>query len=399
MPTDNNREFSSYRVPTFDRTSLESIHRPIDLDKWDKVLDLFVNGMSKEALIGIIDFVDSQLVQKTGNQDKSEFNIPHGSIIVNLKIDRENFNVTVPFLKVPATNYIPLLRQVTQLNIRPLNLAEIVLENHQLVFKYTCPLEMCEPNKIYDVLREICTYADFYDDEFIKKFGAEWIHKPVIKRFSRDFINFARQRIQLYLKEASAYIQLFRRKRLDDYCLRLITVTLLKIHYYIEPRGILGTNIEKTIALLQHRETPLTDKLRKGMEFFNYLQNYKPEEFAKDLYAVDIFIPVKYSIDVEQIENYWQEVSGPVKESIAAGDYIAAVLTIQDAFFDLLYNYIVPYSSRRIIIESLLNSNGKTWVQASSILGDALNAIINTTSDIHGKLKKHKTKKNESEEK
>jgi len=393
MPTDNNREFSSYRVPTFDRTSLDSIHRPIDLSKWDKVLDLFVNGMSKEALVGIIDFVDSQLVQKTGNQDKSEFNIPHGSIIVNLKIDKENFNVTVPFLKVPAANYIPLLRQVTQLNIRPLNLAEIVLENHQLVFKYTCPLEMCEPNKIYDVLREICTYADHYDDEFIKKFGAEWIHKPVIKRFSRDFINFAWQRIQLYLKEASAYIQLFQRKRLDDYCLRLITVTLLKIHYYIEPRGILGTNIEKTIGLLQHRETPVTDKLRKGIEFLNYLQNYNPEEFAKDLYAVDIFIPVKYSIDVQQIENYWQEISGPVKESIAARDYIAAVLTIQDAFFDLLYNYIVPYSSRRIIIESLLNSNGKTWVQASSILEDALDAIINTTSDIHGKIKKHKTKK------
>jgi hypothetical protein len=393
MSIDNNSEFSSYRVPTFDRTSLESIHRPIDLSKWDKVLDLFVNGMSKEALIGIIDFVDSQLVQKTGNQDKSEFNIPHGSIVVNLKIDKENFNVTVPFLKVPAANYIPLLRQVTQLNIRPLNLAEIVLENHQLVFKYTCPLEMCEPNKIYNVLREICTYADLYDDEFIKKFGAERIHKPVIKRFSRDFINFAWQRIQLYLKETSAYIQLFRRKKLDDYSLQLLTATLLKIHYYIEPRGILGTNIEKTIGLLQHREKPLTDRIRKGTEFLNYLQNYNPDEFAKDLYAVDIFIPVKYSINVEQIENYWQEVSGPVKESIAARDYIAAVLYIQNAFFDLLYNYIVPYSSRRIIIESLLNSNVKTWIQASSILGDALNAIINTTSDIHSKIKEHKTKK------
>ena len=195
MLTENKSEFSSYRVPTFDRTSLDSIHRPIDLDKWDKVLDLFYNGMPEEALIGIIDFVDSQLVQKTGNQDKSEFNIPHGSIILKLKIDKQNFNVTVPFLKVPAANYIPLLRQVTQLNIHPLNLSEIVLENDQLVFKYTCPLEMCEPNKIYNVLKEICTYADLYDDEFIKKFGAAWIHKPVIRRFSRDFINFTWQRI------------------------------------------------------------------------------------------------------------------------------------------------------------------------------------------------------------
>ena len=71
----------------------------------------------------------------------------------------------------------------------------------------------------------------------------------------------------------------------------------------------------------------------------------------------------------------------------------AAVLTIQNAFFDLLYNYIVPYSSRRIIIESLLNSNGKTWVQASSILGEALNAIMNTTRDVHSKIMKHKTKR------
>lgn len=392
MLTEKNSEFSSYRVPTFDRTSLDSIHRPIDLNKWDKVLDLFVNGMSEEALIGIIDFVDNQLVRKTGNQDKSEFNIPHGSIIVKLKIDKQNFNVTVPFLKIPATNYIPLLRQVTQLNIHPLNLSEIVLENDQLVFKYTCPLEMCEPHKIYDVLREICTYADLYDDEFIKKFGAEWIHKPVIRRFSRDFINFAWQRIQLYIKEASAYIELFQRKRLYDYSLQLLTITLLKIHYYIEPQGILGTTIERNIALLQHSKTPLTDKLRKGVEFLRHLQNYNPDEFAKDLYAVDVFIPVKYSIDVEKIETYWQDIAGPVKESIAARDYTAAVLIIQNAFFDLLYNYIVPYSTRRVIIESLLNSNGKTWTDASSILADALNMIINTTGDIQN-IKKHKPKR------
>jgi hypothetical protein len=332
-------------------------------------------------------------VQKTGNQDKSEFNIPHGSIILKLKIDKQNFNVTVPFLKIPAANYIPLLRQVTQLNIHPLNLSEIVLENDQLVFKYTCPLEMCEPHKIYNVLREICTYADRYDDEFIKKFGAARIHKPVIRRFSRDFVNFARQRIQLYLKEASAYIELFRRKRLFDHSLKLITITLLKIHYYIEPQGILGTNIEKTTALLQHREIPLTDKLRKGVEFLKDLQNYNPDEFAKDLYAVDVFIPIKYSIDVEKIETYWQEISGPVKKSIAARDYTAAVLTIQNAFFDLLYNYIVPYSTRRVIVESLLNSSGKTWAEASSILEVALNTIMNTTGDIHSKIKKHKTKR------
>lgn len=393
MLADKNSELSSYRVPTFDRTSLDSIHRPIDLNKWEKVLDLFYNGMSEEALIGIIDFVDSQLVQKTGNQDKSEFNIPHGSIMVKLKIDKQNFHVTVPFLTVPAANYIPLLRQVTELNIHPLNLSEIVLENDQLVFKYTCPLEMCEPHKIYNVLKEICTNADRYDDELIKKFGAAWIHEPVIRRFSRDFINFAWQRIQLYLKEASAYIELFRRKRLDHHSLQLLTITLLKIHYYIEPQGILGTDIEKIIALLQHRESPLTDKLRKGLEFLKDLQNYNPDEFAKDLYAVDVFIPVKYSINIEKIETYWQEISGPVKKSIAASDYTAVVLTIQNAFFDLLYNYIVPYSTRRVIIESLLNSNGKTWAEASSILGDALKDIMNTTSDIHSKIMKHKTKR------
>jgi len=395
MQIDKNSELSSYRVPTFDRTSLDSIRRPIDLGKWGQVLDLFHNGMSEGAIIGIIDFVDSQLVQKTGNRDQTEFNIPHGSIILKLKIDKQNFHVNVPFLKIPTANYIPLLRQATQLNIQPLNLAEIVLENDLLLFKYTCPLEMCEPHKIYDVLREICAYADLYDDEFIKKSGAEWVHQPVIKRFSRDFINFAWQRTQLYLKEASAYIELFGRKRLDHHSLQLITITLLKIHYYIEPQGLLGTSIEKTISLLQHRETPLTDKLRKGLEFIKHLQNYNPEEFAKDLYAADVFIPVKYSIDVEQIDTYWQEISAPVKESVAARDYTAAVLIIQNAFFDLLYHYIVPHGTRKVIIESLLNSNGKTWTEASSILGNAMNTLMNPgepDSDMQN-IKKHKPKR------
>ena len=363
-------------VPIFDKTLLGSIRRPIDPMKWDIVLDLYDRGLYKDVIIGILDYVDSELVTKRGNPAKTDFVIPHGSAIVKIKIDDKNFHVTAPFLEVPSTHNIPLLRQVSEINLFPLNLSTIVLENNQLIFKYSCPLELCEPYKIYDVLREICRYADAYDDEFIKKFNARWVHRPVIRTFAQKYTDYAWNRVQLYLQEASAYIDYLERKRLIEFCLDMMAITLMKIDYYAVPQGAVRTDIERVVSQLQDNETPINDRIRKGREFLSSLKGHTKQEFTKDLYVAEVFIPLRLNFTNEMVEPYFQRYYEVAKKEIAAREYLGAVLTLQTAFFSLFYNYIFPDDIKEIISTALVQSSHKPWDKAASVLWEALENIL-----------------------
>lgn len=360
----------------FDKTLLGSVQRPIDPMKWDIVLDFYERGLYKDVIIGILDYVDSDLIVNRGNPAKTDFVIPHGSAVVKLKIDDKNFYVTAPFLEVPSTQNIPLLRQIAEINLFPLNLSMIVLENNKLIFKYSCPLELCEPYKIYDVLREICRYADAYDDDFIKKFNARWIHRPVIKKFPQKYTDYAWNRVHLYLNEASAYIDHFERKRLSEFCLDMIIITLMKIDYYAVPQGVVRTDIEQAVSHLQDTETPIADRIRKGREFLNRLKSHTREEFTKDLYVAEVFIPLRVHFTGEMVEPYFQNTSELAKKEMANRDYMGAVLTLQSAFFNLFYNYRFPDDIKMIITDALVQSTRKPWDKASYLLWTALENIL-----------------------
>jgi hypothetical protein len=377
MPANEfNMKFSPDVVPIFDKTLLGSIRRPIEPMKWDIVLDFYDRGLYKDVIIGILDYVDSELVSKRGNPAKTDFVIPHGSAIVKIKIDDKNFHVTAPFLEVPSTHNIPLLRQVSEINLFPLNLSTIVLENNQLIFKYSCPLEMCEPYKIYDVLREICRYADAYDDDFIKKFNARWIHRPVIRTFAQKYTDYAWNRVQFYIQEASAYIDYLERKRLIEFCLDMMVITLMKIDYYAVPQGAIMTEIERAVSQLQDNETPINDRIRKGREILSSLKNHSKQEFTKDLYVAEVFIPLRLNFTNEMVEPYFQRYYEVAKKEMAAREYLGAVLTLQSAFIGLFYNYIFPEDIKELITTALVQSNHKPWDKAASVLWQALENVL-----------------------
>ena len=377
MPANEfNIKFSPDVVPIFDKTLLGSIRRPIDPMKWDIVLDFYDRNLYKDVIVGILDYVDSELVSKRGNPAKTDFVIPHGSAVVKIKIDDKNFHVSAPFLEVPSTHNIPLLRQVTEINLFPLNLSTIVLENNQLIFKYSCPLELCEPYKIYDVLREICRYADAYDDDFIKKFNARWVHKPVIRTFAQKYTDYAWNRVQLYLQEASAYIDYLERKRLIEFCLDMMVTSLMKIDYYAVPQGAVRTDIEQAVSQLQDNETPVNDRIRKGREFLSTLKALNKQEFSKDLYVAEVFIPLRLNFTNEMVEPYFQRYYEVARKEIAAREYLGAVLTLQTAFFSLFYNYVFPDDIRQIITTALVQSGHRPWDKAASLLWQALENIL-----------------------
>ncbi|MDX2248912.1 MAG: hypothetical protein SF052_19140 [Bacteroidia bacterium] len=360
---------------SFDRSLRGSRESSVDPKYWDTVLDLYEKRQYKEALVGIIHYVNPELAEKTGNADRTRFSIPHGSAMVHLELDDNFLRVRAPFLSTASANKIPLLRQVAQINFSPLNLARIVLENDQLLFSYQCPLELAEPYKMYEVFREICVYADSYDDEFIRKFDASWIQEPIIERYSKEYIDNAWNKIQEYIKEAQAYIEYFENKRNFSFCWDVLNITLMKIEYYAEPQGLYRNEIEKTMAFLQSA-VPVMDRVNRGKEFLRKLQSWNRADFDKDMYKIQSFIPYKYRSTLENIRSNFEESYSAAKKERDAGDHIGATFSMQYIFLKLFYYNNVNAEFGDPIALAMEKASGKPWHEASGYLWKAMEIIM-----------------------
>ena len=166
---------------TFNVSTISSTASKINVDAWDKSLDAFDKNHYHKAFKEFLNYLNPEFCKKYGNSDETEFNIPHGSIVVNIKLENDMLKVTAPFLSLPEKNVTPLLRQISGLNFNNLNLAQIVLKDNKLYFEYSCPIELANPWKIYYIFDEICITGDKYDDEFVTKFGAERIIRNFIQ--------------------------------------------------------------------------------------------------------------------------------------------------------------------------------------------------------------------------
>jgi len=329
----------------------------------------------RDVVLGVIDYADPSLSGKYGNASRTEFTIPHGSIIVNVKVTDTHFHVEAPFLYLPEGPKVPIMRQIAQLNFSPLNLAQVVKKEDQLVFRYSCPLELCEPYKVYDVLREICIYSDTYDDEFITKFGAKRIREPQIRPYPKETLDKAWQKFQDYLREANEYITYFDSKRMYSFNWDIVSLTLRKIEYYACPQGYLRTEIERTVTELGS-DKPFNDRVARGKEFLQKLSAMDRSRFDADMYVAETFIPYKWRSVLENIKQNFQHANETSAKEISNGDHIGATLTILFAFYNLFFSNNVQDDVAAVIENAMKDASGKPWPEASLILRQALDKVM-----------------------
>jgi hypothetical protein len=363
------------KLQSFKRTQIPSKSK-LQRNQWQDTTKLFEEGKYHESLLKLFDYVDKDLVAKRGNADKTEFNVPHGSVVVNIKIENDQLNIKVPFLKLPEKSTIPLLRRITEINFTPLNLATIVLEGDELQFKYSTALKQCEPWKMYYVFREICINADNYDDEFIDKFGAIRIHEPSVEYFSEEKQNEIWETYQAMLSEAAQYGEHFENKRIPGFVWDVLLQLFFYIDYQIAPQGALRTKIEDVVSYMQNRNYSLQQKIDKGKSLFKDLQNISKEELCSNLYITDLFIPVKNTASHESVKETFQNQFETAKKEMAHKDYLGAALSIRYIFLYEFYYSYAPEDVVETITTALEKSSGQPWEQAANILWEAMNKIM-----------------------
>ncbi len=360
---------------SFHTTIAGSLRSNIDADIWDKVLLHFQNNEFAETIRTCINYINPNIEKTFANANKTEYNIPHGSIIVNLKITENDLIVSAPFLDISNAKQVPVLRQVVQLNFSPLILSHIDLEDDKLYFKFSCTLDACEPYKLYDVLREICINADNYDDEFIAKFNATRIQEPKINPYTSTEKEIAWNTIQQYITEAfDVYTQL-ENKRLNTYLWDILMITLLKIDYFSAPQGVLRNEIEKAIVNLNSKDE-FYQKLSGGKEFLKKIQNYDRVKLENDLYKIETFVAYKIRNTLDTVRNNFKKAYETAENEMKAKDYIGATFTIEYAIFNFFYSNNIDDNIANELTTALERSSAKPIQEAAQILFDAMKKVM-----------------------
>ncbi len=355
----------------------------VDVEYWQTVQSLYTNKKPKESTIALLRYTNPIMFEKYGNTEKTYFEIPHGSIFLKIKITDEVFSVEAPFLELPKENVVPLLRHVAEINFYPLNLPNITLKENQLVFEYMCPIETAEPYKIWDVLYEICTDGDTYDDKFIRQFKAKRIYEPKIQRFSEDELQEKYEILIKIIDEAINYINYFYSKRWDYFCWDIVAISLFKIDHHIVPQGNLRIILEEEINYQMKTKDPHQKRVSSALAFFEKIKNTPVNEIKDDIYMIETFISPRRRATYDTLVNAMKETYTRATSEYTKKDDIACTISVLYIYFYTLYYYNFEDKYLNEIINALKQSSGKPWTEAATILYLSLQRImLNTVPEV-----------------
>ncbi len=361
--------------PIFYKSLYNSTASKIKVEQWDESLAAFDEKQYLKSFHLLMDYVDPELRARYGNTDGTSFRIPHGSIIVNIAIDKESFSVSAPFLEINQSTIVPLLRQVCSLNFTELDLTQIYLRDNRLDFEYSCKINETNPYKIYYILREICATGDQYDDEYVTKFNAKRLYEPIITPFPAEKAEIAYQTILAIIKQSLEYTTYFESKRNYTQAWDLIDGTLRQIDYYVHPQGQLKNDIAQAVKDAND-EKPLPGLITDVKIFLEELQTMDKTKLLENLYSIEIFIPNKRRSSLQNIQENLEKLYERAAKGMEDGYHAAITTDILFNFYNVYYHNNVQEDVNQLLVDAMERSSGKPWEAAASILFGALKKIM-----------------------
>ncbi|MDR1181240.1 MAG: hypothetical protein LBL13_04625 [Bacteroidales bacterium] len=361
---------------TFNLSTIASTASKMNDAAFDESEKAFEEKQYKQSFYSLLDYINGSFRTKYGNADGTEFTIPHGSVILNLKLENDTLKITAPFLSLPEKNRVPLLRQIAGLNFNNMDLAAIVLKNSQLFFEYSCPLSLVNPYKIYYVLREICSTGDKYDDEFVTKFGAQRIYEPEVTPYNPKTVDTIYDVIQLSCQEGLDALKEFESSRKYGFAWNIIDTVLMKILYYAHPQGQLMNDLNKAVWNMDREDIPLPEVVVQGKQMLERLQSMTKEALAEDLYYVETFVPDKYRSGLANIQANFEKPFENVCKAIENNDFLYCYLVIIFQFYKMYFYNLVQDDINAVVVDALQRSSAQPIEEAAKILYETMNNIM-----------------------
>lgn len=359
QPLQINNSFMNNVLPRFQRP-IQGIDEPrTEVSHWDKAMDAYDAKDYRNALIETINYINPELL--SGKDTSEDINLirGQGSAEIQVNITPTTFSIKAPFLKATDnTNKIALYRKIAEVNFNPLTLAQIHLKENILWFEYESPIALCQPNKVYDVLREICVYADDYDDEFVKKYKAEFYKMTNVQPLAGEEKEEVWQQIHSILTQYKEYSAFFEEKRWNNFQWDIIIISLLKIVNMPYVHGSLRTKLQEYIHNLFNNQIDFQHRIDKGTNFMQKLCKKTKEEFMNDIYHADTFISLKWRSSIQILQDDAKKIEATVTKYVNDGDNFSLCYFLQYNFLYTLYNFNVEEIHKNAIYDVLEKISG-----------------------------------------
>ncbi len=372
---------------TFDK-SINVVRSNSATSFWFEAVKNFDSKDYKSAFFNILRYVNSTVVIPNESSEAVELNLPHGSVIINIKIDSKGFTIQAPFLKVPAGGSgLGMMREISELNFTYLVLGQIILKENEFYIEYKDTLDNCEPYKLYYLLEEICVCADYYDDVFIDKFKTDSVKKSDLEYFTSAELELAHQKYAEIIKEGLSFVEYFESKRYYSLAWEMMETLFLKLDYVLAPQGILNTKLKEAKVLLYGQAAEQTVIANSKLKL-NELINFDKEKMKSSFFHPKFLIPSKKRGEISYIQDFMDSTRESMQSSMGSKSYSNVSIAGLYLFYDLLYKVSIHSEISTFIDSALEKAGGKDWQTAAEIFMDAVNKImdLNPEEDCTGKL-------------
>jgi hypothetical protein len=369
---------------------LKGINEPtVNVDFWEKAIEAFDNKEYRKSAIAVVNYINPKLLADLNIEDDIDIVQMQGSAEIHLKITKNQFIVKAPFLKITnQTNKVALLRKVAEANFSPLTLAQINLHKDELWFDYKMPITLCQPNKIYDLLKEVCVYADDYDNMFIDNYKASFYKEPKNKELTSEEANQVWLQIDAIFNDYKNYSAFFKEKRWDDYQWDITVISLLKIANMSYVHGKLRTDLQEYISNLFNGNLDFTFRKEKGTNFMKELIAIPKDEIMSNMYHAEQFISLRWRSSEQIIKDWATDRLEMVKKYQKNKNNFNLSYYLQFNFLKLIYDFNIE--------ENYVNAIDNVLEEVSGLEPNkAVKKLVDTFYAFHqGKVNQINSKKN-----
>jgi len=378
-------------IPKYVRP-IPSIGDPINkVSYWDQAIEDFDDKEYKKAALEVINYMNSSLLEGKDTSGAIEIIQMQGSAEIHVTISDTSFSVKAPFLKITSeTNEVALLRKVAEVNFTPLKLAQIRLKENELWFEYEMPIELSQPNKVYDILRSVIIYADDYDDLFIEKYKASFYKEPQTKALTAEEKELVWKQITAVFEDYKNYAAFFKEKRWDDWVWDLIVISLLKISNMTYVHGKLRSDLIKNISMMFDGDINYNHRMDKGKNYMNTLMEMSQEDIMKNVYHAEQFVSLRWRSSPQIITDRLKNNLERVKDYEKEGSNFNLSYYLQYILLKLIYDYNLDEKYKDAIETVLEEVSGLEPDESAPKLAKVFHALQSGSINNQPEVKKKK---------
>lgn len=357
---------------SFTPTIQKSLSSKNNIAKWNETLDSYDNKDYRQAIYNLFDYIDEDILKHYANADRSQIVIPQGSAVVIVDIGPDTISIKTPFVKLPADKQLPALRKCTELNFGSMSLPQIFLEGDTLSLSYSMPVELCEPYKLYDTLRDMATNADKYDDEFVSKFGATRIMEPQISHYTDQQLQEIQTNVIAIADEALKYAAYYEGKRDLLTAGDSLFIGINRIKYYADPTGVLNNKLNDAINSFYNRSNDINAKIKIMRGALDAVTHLTLAE-SKDAFCITYqLIPLKSNANRGYLKDWIAKQYEYAESLVNKENYSTAAIFNLYTLYVILADFNIDENSSKAIEYSLKEAANKPWTEAAPILLKAM---------------------------